>query len=240
VADGSNTDLDTDNHREFEGRLFFHPFRKTSLAAIQGFGIGLAGTSSHQTGTTNSPIVAAYKNTAQQNFFRYRSDGTAAGTVVASGTHSRISPQAYYYWGRFGAWSEYALSSQDVRRGTATDTIDNAAWQVAATYVLTGERASYRSVTPAHAFDVKQQTWGAFEIGARYGRLNIDKSAFPIFADPLTSASAARSWTLGVNWYANKNVKIVLNYEQTDFHTVEGGVKRKQERAILQRLQLAF
>ena len=46
--------------------------------------------------------------------------------------------------------------------------------------------------------------------------------------------------TLGANWYVNKNVKGVLNYEQTDFQAVEGGVKRKQERAVLQRLQLAF
>ena len=80
----------------------------------------------------------------------------------------------------------------------------------------------------------------AVELAARYGRLSVDKSAFPIFADPLTSASAARSWTLGVNWYANRNVKIVLNYEQTDFQTAEGGVKRKQERALLERFQLAF
>jgi phosphate-selective porin OprO/OprP len=118
--------------------------------------------------------------------------------------------------------------------------MDNASWQVAATYVLTGERASSRSVTPLHPLNLKQRTWGAVEVGARYGALSVDKSAFPLFADPLTSASGARSWTLGVNWYANRNVKIVLNYEQTDFQTVEGGIKRKQERAVLERFQLAF
>ncbi|MBI2819733.1 MAG: porin [Acidobacteria bacterium] len=240
VPDGAITDLDTDNHREFEGRLFFHPFRRTSAASLQGFGAGVAGTSGSKTGTPSAPLVAAYRTTAQQNFFRYRSDGTEAGTVVASGQQSRISPQAYYYWGAFGAWGEYVLSSQGVKRGAAHTTMDNAAWQVAVTYVLTGEEASYRSVTPAHPFDAKQRTWGAVEVGARYGQLSIDKSAFPIFADPLSSASAAKSWTLGLNWYINKNAKIVLNYEQTDFQTVEGGVKRKQERALMERLQLAF
>ena len=240
VADGASTDLDSDNHREFEGRLFFHPFRRRGLTPVQGLGIGLAGSSGSKTGTTSAPVVAAYKTTGQVNFFRYRSDGTAAGTAVADGAHSRITPQAYYYWGPFGAWGEYVISWQDVRRGAASATMDNAAWQAAVTYVLTGERASYRSVTPVRELNLRQGAWGAFEIGARYGRLSVDKSAFPIFADPLSAASGARSWTLGANWYVNKNVKIVLNYEQTDFQTVEGGMKRKQERAILERLQLAF
>jgi phosphate-selective porin OprO/OprP len=240
VADGSSTDIDTDNHREFEGRVFFHPFRRTALRSLQGFGAGLAGTSGSKTGTVSAPIVAAYRTSAQQTFFRYRSDGTAAGTVVADGAHRRISPQAYYYRGPLGVWGEYVLSSQDVARGATGATINNAAWQVALTYVLTGENASTRSVTPARSLDLRQRTWGAFEIGTRYGRLTVDKSAFPFYADPLTAASAARAWTVGLNWYANKNVKVVLNYEQTDFQTVEGGVKRKQERAILERFQLAF
>jgi phosphate-selective porin OprO/OprP len=240
VPDGGSADVDTDNHREFEGRVFLSPFRQTRVAALQGFGLGLAGTSGREIGTASAPGVAAFKDSAQQTFFRYRSDGTAAGTTVAAGDHSRISPQANYYWGPFGAWGEYVLSSQDVKRGTVVDTLDNSAWQVAATYVLTGEKASYRAVAPLHAFNPRQRAWGAIEIAARYHRLNVDKSAFPLFADPASSPSGAQAWTLGINWYANRNVKIVLNYEQTNFDTVAGGVQRKQEHALLERLQLAF
>ena len=240
VADGGSADLDTDNHRELEGRVFLSPYRKTTLAALQGFGIGIAGTSGSQTGTLSAPVVAAYKDAAQQSFFRYRFDGAAAGTTVAFGNHSRITPQANYYWGPFGAWAEYVLSSQGVKRGALADTMDNASWQAGATYVLTGEKASYRAVAPLHPLAIKQRAWGAVEVGARYAHLSVDKSAFPLFADPLESASGARSWTLGVNWYANRNIKIVLNYEQTDFQAVAGGTKRKQERALLERFQLAF
>jgi phosphate-selective porin OprO and OprP len=240
VADGSSTDLDTDNHREFEGRILFHPFRKMQPSSLQGLGIGIGGTSGSKTGTASIPVVAPYRTTSQQIFFRYRSDGTAAGTTVADGAHTRISPQLYYYWGPFGAWSEYVLSSQDVKRGINSDTMDNSAWQVAATYVLTGEPASYRSVTPREAFDLKQHHWGALELAARYGRLSVDKSAFPFFADPASQAAGARSWTVGANWYVNKNVKLVLNYEQTNFDQASQGLERKQERAILERLQLAF
>jgi phosphate-selective porin OprO/OprP len=171
------------------------------------------------------------------NFFRY------SPQVVANGSHTRLSPQANYYYGSFGAWAEYVLSSQEVSRGatsTTATTADNAAWQVGATYVLTGEKASYRSVTPAKELNFKNGTWGAFELGTRYAQLSIDKSLFPIFADPVASAAGAKSWTLGINWYANKNVKFVLNYEQTRFQSAAGAPKRKQEHAVLERFQLSF
>jgi len=64
---------------------------------------------------------------------------------------------------------------------------------------VTGENASYRSVTPARPLDRAQGAWGAFELGARYSELRVDPSAFPIFADPLDSSRAARAWILGLN-----------------------------------------
>jgi phosphate-selective porin OprO/OprP len=54
----------------------------------------------------------------------------------------------------------------------------------------------------------------------------------------------AREWGVGLNWYLNKNVKAVLDYEQTSF---DGGAangslvaNRPAEKVIFTRLQLAF
>ena len=44
-----------------------------------------------------------------------------------------------------------------------------------------------------------------------------DDDAFPIYASPTASATKAFSWGLGLNWHLNKNVKVNLNYDQTDF-----------------------
>lgn len=240
ASDGGSIDLDIDNKREFEGRVFFHPFRKSNAQAPQGLGIGLGGSSGNKTGTTASPLVSAYRTTSQVNFFRYRGDGTLSGTVVADGAHTRITPQAYYYWGPFGAWGEYVASAQEIRRSADAATMNNSAWQIAATYVLTGEKASYRGVTPLNDLNIRNGIWGAFEIGARYGQLSVDRSAFPLFADPLRAATGAKSWTAGLNWYANRNVKFILNFERTNFQSVPGAPKRKQENAVLERFQLAF
>jgi phosphate-selective porin OprO/OprP len=118
--------------------------------------------------------------------------------------------------------------------------LSNEAWQVAGSYVLTGENASYRSVAPAQPFDLTKGTWGAFELAARYGELTVDKDAFPFFASPTRAARIAKSWGLGLNWYLNRNVKFQLNYEQTDFTGGSANGERPKERALLSRFQVAF
>jgi len=240
VIDGGSGDLDTNDSKEFAGRLFAQPFKNASIYALQGLGVGLAGTYGDQRGSTGSPFLPTLRTQGQQTFFTYRSDGTAAGTTIANGIHSRFAPQGYYYFGPFGLLWEYVKSYQRVQRGSTHATLDNSAWQVAASYVLTGEDASYRSVSPAQPFDLAQGTWGAFEVAARYGALHVDKDAFPFFADPTKSARVAQAWGVGFNWYLNRNVKFQLNYEQTDF--TGGGVKgeRPKERVILSRFQIAF
>jgi phosphate-selective porin OprO/OprP len=240
VVDGGSGDLDNNDSKEFAGRLFAQPFKISSIEALQGLGIGLAGTYGDQRGSVSSPFLPSLKTQGQQNFFVYRSDGTAAGTTIANGIHSRFAPQGYYYYGPFGLVWEYVKSYQRVQRNKDHATLDNDAWQVAVSYVLTGENASYRSVSPAQPFDLTKGTWGAFELAARYGELDVDKKAFPIFADPAKAARVAESWGLGLNWYLNRNVKFQLNYEQTDF--TGGGAKgeRPKERAILSRFQIAF
>jgi phosphate-selective porin OprO and OprP len=144
VPDLGNGDLDNNDGKDFAGRLFAHPFKNTSVAPLQGLGIGFSGTYGRQTGTVSAPNLPSYLTQDQLVFFKYRSDGTPAGTTIAYGQHSRWSPQGYYYWGPFGLLAEYVWSSQGVKKDKARATLDNDAWQVALSYVLTGENASYR------------------------------------------------------------------------------------------------
>src|SRR4029077_17179777 len=99
----------------------------------------------------------------QATFFQY-SGATAAGVtpaktaVFAKGGHTRYSPQFYEYWGPFGLLGEYVISEQAVGRNTldangkvtsvSEATLSNDAWQIAASWVITGEAASYKGVMP--------------------------------------------------------------------------------------------
>ena len=93
---------------------------------------------------------------------------------------------------RSACFGEYISSSQEVplpATGAARDARQHAPGSSRASYVLTGEDASYRGVTrPNHPFTVGSAGWGAWELVARYGELEIDDDAFPLFADPAVVA----------------------------------------------------
>lgn len=107
-------------------------------------------------------------------------------------------------------------------------------------YVLTGENGSFDGVEPAKPFDPEQGNWGAFEVAARYTALKPDGEAFPLFADPDQAAREAEAWAVGLNWYLNRNLKLVLGYEQTKFESAVPNITFDTEKLFQQRFQLRF
>jgi phosphate-selective porin OprO and OprP len=248
VGDGrSSGNIDFDDEKDVAARVFAHPFRSTGLEYLHGFGVGVGGTYGNREGFAGLPQAGGFATAGVQPFFAYRT-GTGLDetgpNVIADGTHWRLVPQAYFYHGPFGLLGEYAISSQELRRDAGVRsfmTARNRAWQVAAGYVLTGENASYTGVTPNRPFQISDRGWGAWELLARYSYLDVDDAVFPQFADPVQAATRAASWSLGLNWYLNRNLRTSVNFVQTDFAGGEGApVTRQTENAVLTRMQLAF
>ena len=238
VGDGRNTaNTDFEDHREFAGRIFLQPFKGTSVTALQNLGFGLAGSwgnvSSNATGLSSGLLTDG-----QQTFFTYTNN------VVAAGEHWRLSPQGYYYWGPFGLLGEYVISNQEVKKGAASADLQNTAWQLAAGWVLTGEDASYTGVTPKHPFDPRANHWGALQLVARYADLDVDNKTFPIFANPASSASEAKAWAVGLNWYLNRNIRVNTSFSHTAFegklNPTVATVTRQPEQVVFTRVQLSF
>ena len=254
VTDGNSTDANTnpdadsnDGKKDTEGRLFTQPFINSGIPGLRGLGFGIAGTYVQAVGNATNTLLASYKTTGQNTFFTYRTGTTG---TFADGRRERWSPQAYYYVGSFGALAEYVESQQDVSRQLTTTTkrsgrVDNSAYQVSLSYFLTGEAATFNSITPRTTFHVGSGGWGAWEVVARYSELKIDNAAFAggtqSFADPTASPRNARATGVGINWWLNANVKWVLDYEVTQF---EGGAagngNRPDERALTTRFALTF
>ena len=250
VADGTSSDsiadVDTDGDGDAAARLFLQPGATSDNFALRGFGIGIAATYGHTDGTPASPGLAALRTPGQVNFFSYR-NGAAA--TFADGTRTRIVPQFYYYYGRYGLLGEYVQSTQDLTRVngavTRSDRLKHDAWQIAFHWFVTGEEEAYKGFTPVNSFSPRDGTWGAVELVARYHQLTIDRDAFvggvDSFADPATQAQKATSWGLGLNWYFNQNIKWVLDYDRTQFDGgAAGGADRGDEQVLLSRLQLSF
>ncbi len=241
-ADLGNSDSDDDDKKDFVGRVFAHPFRNSDTLALQGLGIGIGGSIGDREGTPSKTILGDYRTPGQQAYFKYRT-GTAAGdTTYASGTHWRLQPQGYWYYNNYGVLAEYAITSQEVSRGAAHDTLQHTAWQVAGSYVLTGEDVNYKGgVKPKNPFNPEKDGWGALELVARVGETNIDEDAFPIFASLSSSASEAQTLGVGANWYLTENVKLWLDYEHTSFEGgAASGADRPDEQALLSRVQYRF
>ena len=291
----SSTGTQWDNDLEYTARLFATPFKdQASALSGLGFGTALTYTdstgesnlnftdTSSADGTRNG--LPSYVSDGQNTVFRYNtwSSGTTPG-AVNDGKRFRFAPQANYYLGPLGVIAEYVRETQGVSNyvggsppagGTATDffvkpgthkTLTNNAWQIAASYLITGEEASFKGVKPKNDFDLDKGGWGAWELVARYHELNIDNDAFKnkagtdyrqsagAYADLSKSVKSAHSYDLGVNWYLNQDVKIALNYLHTTFDggdiaqgqtainkTGSNVRDREDENAIFARFQVAY
>ena len=240
---GTTFNSDTDNNEAFAGRLFAQPFKNTSILPLQGLGFGVGGSYEYASHGSANGLNSSYVTDGQQKFFTY------ASTVVADGTRWRVSPQGYYYYGPFGLLGEYVIDNQRLAGGSVTGAnksvdLQNSAWDISAGWVLTGEDAGYNGVTPLHPFNLHGGSWGAWQVVARYANLDVDDTVFTDgFASSATSASEARAWSLGLNWYLNRNIRVNASFSHTSFtggHGAAATVTSHPENVIFTRIQLAF
>jgi phosphate-selective porin OprO/OprP len=243
--DGSpnNNAGDTNSNKEFIARLFAQPFQHTGYSWLEGLGFGVAGSVSNASGqalkTQATPI-------GRNVYLNYASTIKGAAAPVANGEGYRIYPQAYWYSGPFGLMGEYVLSSQRLS-GTnsagkaATIKQNNKAWQVLASYVVTGEDNSFGAIKPIQKFDPLNGKWGALQLAGRVTQLNVDNDTF-LLLDPNKSAGRAFAWTVGANWILNSNALIRADYEHVSFGG--GGTtvntNRLAEQVFATRFQLSF
>lgn len=232
VPDGGSVDTDVNDGKDLAGRLFLKPFTRGPSKALKNLGLGFAATHGHQDGP-----LPTYRTGGQLPFFVY-SPGTSA-----YGSRTRLSPQASWSWGPVGLIGEWVSSEQDVRRNATTPAVrlKHTAWQAAVAIVLTGEEAAPGAVKPRKSFE-PGKGWGALELVARVNAFDVDEAAFTAgLADRSRSASRARAWGLGLNWYLNRNVKQTLTYERTTFTGgAASGGDRPTENALFIRSQVSF
>lgn len=237
TTDGGSNNGDNSDGKDAAARVMVHPFKKTDIEPLHGLGLGIAGTMGWQDSPVNGASnLAGYRTSGGNTFFSY------ATGAFASGDRTRIVPQAYYYWKRLGLMAEYAQSEHEVQLGADETKLRHNGWQVTASFLLTDDVASYRGVNPKKPFSLKNKQWGAWEIVGRIHQLDVDDDAFPTFANPLTSATKASAFGLGLNWYLNRNVRWFLDYDQTSF---DGGggtpdLDREDEHLLSTRFQLTF
>ncbi len=230
VTDGGSVDSDLNDSKDVAARVVVKPFARQGSSPLVGLSIGIAGSTGTSTGAAGLPSFRTAS--VQQTFFTY------AG-ASADGRRTRVSPQASYYYKRFGGFGEYVRTEVPILEGGRRAEIGHEAWQVAASWVLTGENATEGALRPRSNFNFGGGQLGALQLAARYHTLEVDEVAIiQGFAAPGASRKA-EAWTVGLNWFLSPNLKYVFNYERTVFDGDAEG-PRKAEDAFVFRSQVNF
>jgi phosphate-selective porin OprO/OprP len=231
VPDNGLGDVAVSSHRDYAVRLFLTPFSGAAENPLSGlgFGSGISG------GGVDGLALPAYKTFGQTTFF------TFASGVTSAGHRTRLSPQGYYYLGPFGLLSEYTLTEEGFKKGLVQRDIAFRAWQVAGSYIVTGEKKDFTSPTPKKSLDPRNHGWGAFELAARVGDFSAEKGIYNYgFASSATSPRHAHEVVGGVNWYLNRLFRVSLDYGNTNFGGGATLGNRLSERVLITRFQINF
>lgn len=135
--------------------------------------------------------------------------GPIAGQTRGVRSATFIGGEAAGVFGPFSVQGEYDHLHVD-RYGFVPD-LDFSGYYGFATFFITGESRNFKGgvvdrVKPFNDFDYGRGHWGAFELAVRYDQLNLtdlDLSATP---------HKAETYTAGLNWYLNSNLRYFFNY----------------------------
>jgi phosphate-selective porin OprO/OprP len=235
-------EVDLDHGKDVIGRLFTRPFARTAIAGLAGFGLGFGANYGVHRGAPATPLTGVSRTLGGRAFFATLANAQdPAGTVVADGRVLRLVPQLSYVAGPLSLYGEYIRVSERLRKGAQRDTLTHQSYHAVAALVLTGEKAVLLDiVSPKRPFDLSAGGFGAFELVARFERLEFDEDAFPTYAAAARSAQAATAIGGGFNWIPTEIIRVMLNYEHTQFEAARGSKKLRSEELLGLRVQALF
>jgi phosphate-selective porin OprO/OprP len=116
------------------------------------------------------------------------------------------------------------------------------AWQVAGSWFITGDNYSWKPVTVNEPVTFTSTGGGgAGALVALVQGIQFDDDASPVYANPKASPNSAFGWGVGVNWHLDRNLKLSLDFESSDF---TGGNKNPitshNEQVIFGQVQVSF
>ena len=271
APDGGSSNVSTSkqNTKDFEARLAVSPFAKTSIVPLKKLtagagvtyapqlnGLGTYATANQQSffKYRSSTVNATAANPGEQARFVPNLQyfwgpfglyaEAAWSTVGVSGTQSNtkaVVKKTNVVDSKGKTIGSFNTTSNSTTIQEYRTNLTNFGWQIAASYMLTGEENSFRAISPRRKFSPSTGGWGALQLTARVGQLTVDSNAFPIYADPNTQAERSTTFGTGLNWILNDNAKLTLQYDYTSFiGGAANGTNRPDANAITSQFQVYF
>jgi phosphate-selective porin len=130
--------------------------------------------------------------------------------------------------------------------GAITTWLRTIGYYAEATFVVTGEdRLPNARIVPLHNLNFADGGWGALEVAARYGGVNLDSVALTnLTALAGANSNDAKDISFGLNWWLCQNMKICADYVREMFDTaIQTNTARpntKHAEGFLMRFQVDF
>ena len=228
VIDGGRSDTSTGSGTHVSGKVTVRPWASSPAHPLAGLSVLFAA----ETGIQGTQLPV-FRSHGQQAVFRY-------AQAEADGRRTRWSPMAAYAHGPFWGWVEFIRSAGGVRGANGSvHQIGHEAFELAGSWVLTGETAPERNPRPASSFDPPSGHLGAWQVAARYETLSVDEAALRAGVAEPGSSLTMRAATAALNWYLNPYLKYEFDLIRTTFGR-HAGAARPAETVLLVRGQLAF
>lgn len=244
---GAPATAEFDEQTGYLARIAFLPLRGENYSVH--FGLNASG-------ILDPADTGAGLATTKSARLRERPELRVDGTTLVDTAAIPASGVTQYGVELAGVWKSLYLAGEwidiAIDRSTAAFDPSFSGWYVQGAWTLTGERrqwnaanGGYQGIRPASPFNPKNGKWGAWEIGARYSDLDLNDRAG--VAGAATPAGGIRGGeqkisTVGLNWYPNRTVRFLLDYQWVDVDRLNGaGANLSADFQVLSfRSQLAF
>jgi len=101
--------------------------------------------------------------------------------------------------------------------------------------------AALHYVVPAHDFNLRTGHVGAFELVASGGTLDVrDDGQLTARVSPTSAMRATRTYAVGLNWYPNLGVRMMLDAERTTFTASSSAAAFPDETLLVGRFQVVL
>lgn len=195
----NNKDFGLDEGYSFTGKLVLLPLWKD---AKKGIHLGVAG--SYRTPMTDVevPGTIRYSTRSLSNINRKKYidtdligdyDHTVLGGLELAAYNKNFRLQGEYLW-------------NNVHRKNGLETLKYNGWYAMASWLIGGGKYNYDKEDAEFTQVDRGRKWGDLELALRYDYLDMNNSMTTLMS------GAGEGYTVGLNFYANNNIKIMVNY----------------------------
>ncbi len=242
---GKNRASDTEGSKDLAARVVAAPLRGAGGKLFQDFYLGAAATWGKQ-------------EAAAGDWWRGGKLVTSAGntwflvdpSVRQDGARTRLGGELFWSLGAVAFMGELAQTRfEGLKKGG--DTYDLSIWggYAMASWLITGEHAGFKggkplAIKPRRRFAWgRSGGWGAWQAVLRYDWLKADPGWLDYgLVNRAAYSDQARGWTVGLNWYLNDMVRLMLNFFDYRFEqpVLIRSLAVDREQGFLGRIQIVY